>query len=109
MRRGDDESVAIDAQDAAAAKRAPRRARFERSCRRRDRRERGVGVVSAAMRGLPILFALVLAAIAAPLAAQDSGVAPVDAANVIEDGIVDTRAPRSQPSGPLTTPRPVYV
>ncbi len=56
---------------------------------------------------------LVLLVVASPLAAQDdAGVVPdVIAASEdeIEDGIVDTAAPRSQPSGELAVPRPVYV
>ena len=41
----------------------------------------------------------------------DAGVAPVAApeASAIEDAILDADAPRSQPSGALAVPRPVYV
>jgi hypothetical protein len=44
--------------------------------------------------------------------AQDDAGAPAEepeAAPILEDGIIDADAPRSQPSGALPVPRPVYV
>jgi hypothetical protein len=57
------------------------------------------------MRFAPFVVALLLAASTA--LAQDAGTDPP--APRVEEGIVDTAAPRSQPTSPLVTPRPVYV